>query len=380
MFLPHLTHDALPGLSWVNWVRLPHVKQSLNQTLHLTQNLPTRRFRYEMASSPRLWPHVRLPGSTLWDGPGDFTTIHDQAIFGLIMSRIPEAARATSDRGRKIEALLESFRTSYRYDRNSPGTQGDEPLVDFLRGEQRGDCKHFATAMTLMLRGLGIPARLAVGYAGGEYAAERGILTFFADDGHAWVEVMLGENLWVTIDPTPAVSDYPPRPPALVEGGFQSSGDDFADLNGLLGGGQPTFKTPELKKDDARGPLLPQFAGALFTLISLGCVGVAGLFIVLTGCFQKTSTTRRNRTARTSRLPRFLRQFLRRHARAGVRYRTGQTLCEYLSDVQEAGLADDEFNDLVAYAYGISYADLPRDPEAERLFAEFVSERKPGTE
>ncbi len=68
---------------------------------------------------------------------------------------------------------------------------GRPPLADFLFGSRRGYCQHFAGSMAVMLRSLGIPARVAVGYTGGRFDAKADAWVVTDRDAHSWVEVWL---------------------------------------------------------------------------------------------------------------------------------------------------------------------------------------------
>lgn len=77
------------------------------------------------------------------------------------------------------------------------------PLVGFVTQTRTGYCQYFAGAMALMLRYLGIPARVAVGFSGGEYDAGRRAWLVTDRDAHAWVEVWFKGYGWLPFDPTP---------------------------------------------------------------------------------------------------------------------------------------------------------------------------------
>jgi TgpA N-terminal domain/Transglutaminase-like superfamily len=81
-----------------------------------------------------------------------------------------------------------------------PGNSGDA-LVDFLTSGKTGYCEQFASAMAVMLRTVGVPARVAVGFsAGKDTGTYRSITT---GDAHAWVEAYFAGIGWLTFDPTP---------------------------------------------------------------------------------------------------------------------------------------------------------------------------------
>ncbi len=108
-----------------------------------------------------------------------------------------------SDRAR-TEALERHLAQGYAYSLDFLGRTGRDPIADFLFKYKTGDCTYFASAMVLMLRSQGIPARLATGYLGGEYNPLEGYYIVRQWNAHAWVEVYLAGEGWRVFDPTPA--------------------------------------------------------------------------------------------------------------------------------------------------------------------------------
>jgi transglutaminase-like putative cysteine protease len=102
------------------------------------------------------------------------------------------------------EAIEAHLRESYDYTPDVP--QDTYPLRSFLFEDQAGYCQQFAGSMALMLRMVGIPARVVSGFAPGSFDAERGVYEVRDLDAHAWVEVYFRRIGWVTFDPTPAAA------------------------------------------------------------------------------------------------------------------------------------------------------------------------------
>jgi len=91
-------------------------------------------------------------------------------------------------------------RGGFVYDERPPRIAG-RPLVQFVTRTKAGYCQHFAGAMAVMLRMLGIPARVAVGFTSGTLRDGKWIVT--DHEAHAWVEVWFAGQGWVPFDPTP---------------------------------------------------------------------------------------------------------------------------------------------------------------------------------
>ena len=118
------------------------------------------------------------------------------------------AGRITEGAGNdytKAKALERHLRTAYAYTWNTVFySQQKIPLEHFLFEAKRGHCEYFATAMAVMLRTQGIPARLVTGYSVGTYNPLTGYYEVSALDGHAWVEAYIAPYGWMTFEPTPA--------------------------------------------------------------------------------------------------------------------------------------------------------------------------------
>lgn len=85
-----------------------------------------------------------------------------------------------------------------------------DPVLDFLINRKQGHCEYFASALTLMLRSIGVPARMVNGFKGGDWNELAQVLSVREKHAHSWVEAYLGSKdfvgpLWLTLDPTPAV-------------------------------------------------------------------------------------------------------------------------------------------------------------------------------
>lgn len=131
-------------------------------------------------------------------------------------ARVEELAREITandtndyDRVRSIEAYM---RENYRYSIDSPVPPAGSDAVDhFLFDTDVGFCEQFASATAVMLRTLGIPARVVAGYTPGQRNSFTGYHEVRASDAHSWVEVWFPRLGWYEFDPTFDV------PPATME-------------------------------------------------------------------------------------------------------------------------------------------------------------------
>lgn len=112
-------------------------------------------------------------------------------------------APTTYDKIQALEAWM-GANTKYTLD-IPPLPEGQDAVDRFLFVDHRGFCEQIGTSLVVMLRSLGIPARLAVGYASGERNPFTGLYEVRAKDAHAWAEVYFPGVGWQAFDPTAQV-------------------------------------------------------------------------------------------------------------------------------------------------------------------------------
>ncbi len=105
----------------------------------------------------------------------------------------------------KASAIVQWFQGArFVYSLSVPSPGDMDPIEFFLHRTRAGNCELYASAMALMLRSLGIPARVVSGYRGGEWTPGDQAYFVRRNMAHMWVEVYFIDHGWVTFDPTPA--------------------------------------------------------------------------------------------------------------------------------------------------------------------------------
>lgn len=132
--------------------------------------------------------------------------------------------------GAIVPALLAHIRRQAFVYTLAPGLGGAQPVDSFWLDHREGFCEHYASAFVVVLRTLGVPARIVTGYQGGEFNPLDGVLEVRQADAHAWVEYATPAGAWVRVDPTAAVAPerirrgqrlaLPPGPVAAALGEF----------------------------------------------------------------------------------------------------------------------------------------------------------------
>jgi len=113
--------------------------------------------------------------------------------------QLTDAVHTPYDRATAIETYLRT----YPYTLDLPEPPKDQDIADyFLFNLKRGYCDYYATAMVVLARASGLPARLAIGYARGNYEAANSRFVITAADAHSWPEIYFPGYGWIPFEPT----------------------------------------------------------------------------------------------------------------------------------------------------------------------------------
>lgn len=212
----------------------------------------------------------------------------------------------------KVLALKNYFapENGFQYRTETARASTQDALVDFLFDGKVGYCEQYASAMAVLVRAAGIPARVAIGYTSGFQAGDYRSIT--TSDAHAWVEVFFPEYGWITVDPTPLndgrgytppymnpQTSGNPRLPADEPSSTSTSETTENSAVPQAPDNDPTQTDPGTTPQDDESSWAGYTSGALaggatvLSLLLLTGLGVAGLG--LTGA-SLTATKRRQRT------------------------------------------------------------------------------------
>lgn len=232
--VPHMRQDILLetldisvlfGLSFIQEIRGPFVSLETDGMggLWLPHALP-RRLQYAVTSL-----HISLSNEDRQREVPAYPTEVKKRFLQLppIDPKVTELAHAVT--GNAITpydmtiAIKQHLLASYAYSLDVGSILGASPLEDFLFTRKTGYCEHYATAMVILLRTLGIPARLVTGFLPGEWNDFGHYYVVRQQDAHAWVEVWFPHSGWVTFDPTPSVMTQASSPLLKQVGGLIDS-------------------------------------------------------------------------------------------------------------------------------------------------------------
>jgi len=240
--------------------------------------------------------------------------------------------------------LTQALKQRYQIQPNLPFFGEDEDLVlAFLNKNQGGYPDHFSTTLTMLLRSLGIPARLTVGFGPGEFNAFTGLYLVKNSDAYALTEAYFPDQGWYMFDPIPG---HPLYPPSVEESAL------FGTVKKLwqwVAGWLPSPLRNGLNSVFALiAMVLAQTIGRLLGLLSRDVVGLFAGLVILTalafaawlgrGWWQRW---RRQRwLAQQPSMERAYQQMLACLAEQGVTKEAAQTPFEYAAAVEENCAAD----------------------------------------
>jgi hypothetical protein len=207
----------------------------------------------EVPDNPNWTHYLQLPGTI-------------PAQIGQIANQIVAEAQATTpyDQIMAIQKYLQGF----TYDTHVRAPQGVNDLLYFLTRSHRGYCEQFAGTMAVMLRALGFPSRVAVGFTPGAYDSTTRSYNVTTQNAHSWVEVEFPGYGWLSFEPTPTRSNpiAAPYDSAVVPLGgvggclnLRGKGGCGSDPTKVIGGGASgRFRglAQKLLHPDLGGPLV----------------------------------------------------------------------------------------------------------------------------
>lgn len=171
--------------------------------------------------------YMQLPDNTI-----------DPRVYELC-AQITNGIYRPFDRAMAIQRYLQAH---YAYTLDVPEQSPNHDFVStFLIETEAGYCTHFATAMTVLCRMAGLPARYAEGYVA--YPDAEGLAVVTGQEGHAWTEVYFRGFGWVTFDATPISTEYTALPPETPPAGDDQQDDAQAPDN-----------TPEPSEEPSQPP------------------------------------------------------------------------------------------------------------------------------
>jgi len=188
------------------------------------------------------------------------------ALPDTVPDRVFEIARdLTEDTINPYERarILEDYLRTFPYSLDVPSPPSNRDTVDyFLFDLKRGYCDYFASSMVVLARASGLPARLVIGYASGNYNAIEARYEVREIDAHSWVEIYFSGIGWIEFEPTSNRPVLDPPAPVTTISSAPESNQDGSNIQK-----DTVVEYPQLLMKDA--PLYLIFAGGCLVLLYL---------------------------------------------------------------------------------------------------------------
>ena len=349
---------------------------------------PTSRLRYVGVSQPERFRQEELR-QPVRQGDYPLEIRKDYLQLPNVSSRLRSLAHELAagaatpyDVARRVEAYLSG---NLRYTLDLRHDSDLDPLDDFLFSRKAGNCEYFAASMTVLLRVVGIPARVVNGFQRGEWNEVGQFYAVRQRDAHSWVEVFFPEVGWVTFDPSPRaafeaqafgasswlrkyfdalrmrwnryVIDYNVGDQALIAMSLRRQSMQFRQSFGR------TWDLSLLKIQRTLRRLWRQYGYALGVL---GALLVAGLFLLrrvpVSGIGSAWLVSGRSRRARVA----FYERMLRLLARRGCPRPPMATGREFASALADRPLLHGPVKELTALYERVRFGGEPLTPAEER--------------
>jgi transglutaminase-like putative cysteine protease len=245
------------------------------------------------------------------------------------------ARRLTAESRDAYEAAVQlsaHLSREYRYSLVRERRTSLDPVEEFLFVSRTGNCEYFAAALAVMLRSLGIPARVINGFQRGDWNPYGRYFMVRFRDAHSWVEAYVGGPGWMTLDPSPR-GEVPPElasgPMSLYLDSLRMRWHRYV-INWSFRD-QVQAAVAIRRQTQAWRPALGWFGQ--WRGLSTAAL-VVGLGVVLVRVWRRAGGPARRRAA--ARLPGFYARALRRARRLGLRPEAGETAREFAVRVGRA--------------------------------------------
>ena len=188
----------------------------LEKTIPLERRL---NLHQDYSITPNRLVQRNQPISLLWVGQ-DFNNVNlelndvQKKRYTLYPENLDQQAQALakrlfdqsqSDPNRYVENVIQWYRQQQFKYSLQPGRLGNHRVDEFLFKNKEGFCEHYASSFVMLMRYVGIPARVVVGYQGGQAAPNEQSWEVRQLDAHAWTEVFLNQQ-WIRVDPTSIIA------------------------------------------------------------------------------------------------------------------------------------------------------------------------------
>ncbi|HEX5502159.1 MAG TPA: transglutaminase domain-containing protein, partial [Thermomicrobiales bacterium] len=238
-------------------------------------------YKTEILTSDALAPQLRDAGTAY----PDWVTQRYLELPASTTQRTRDLARQLANGQDPYDTAISIqnwLRANIKYNENVPVPPADRDVVDYLLfSSKQGYCEYYSTAMVVMLRSLGVPAREVTGLFSGAYDNNYAGYLYRESNAHAWVEAYFPGYGWVPFEPTAPRTPFnrDPAPAGQAAAGNANGGATAGNPDNGLGGAGDLPDDPRLLPGGAAS--LPQQPNRLLEVLRVAVPLVALLAVVL---------------------------------------------------------------------------------------------------
>jgi transglutaminase-like putative cysteine protease len=348
----HPSGNPLTALQGVVAVEMPELTR-LDDGLHVLPPPGEEGYDYRTVSRPVTLDDLPRgsPSTVPATAPPEWLELPPGAM-GARLAELAELAAGEGDTVQRLRNLRGHLRTTLAYSLQTENRKDLDPLENFLFEEQKGHCEFFATAGALLARSLGVPSRVAYGWAGGTYYEGSNLFVFRSREAHAWTEVLLEGHGWTVLDATP--------PGALERELAETAAPDEKPPGNdeLLAAEEDAVFT------DAGGLKAPLLLAAAFVLPALVLMALRS---------RRAGPAGDGAAGDRGGADGYFAAFRRASRRHGLPFGSSRTLRRHVTEMADAP----EFaRELQAYHYAVRYEGRPPDRKTEQRLRKAAEEWK----
>jgi len=203
IFLEPIGTDVIFAAPRVLGVRVGGPGVLVDDTGGLSVATPAARLHYTVESQLDSFAPASGPRARPLDAAARDRYLQLPPLPERIAALARRVTAGSADGGEAARRLTEFLTREFRYSLVQTRTPGTDALADFLFVRRSGNCEYFATALVVMLRVVGVPARVVNGFQRGEWNPYGEYFAVRLSDAHSWVEAWIDGAGWQSFDPSP---------------------------------------------------------------------------------------------------------------------------------------------------------------------------------
>ena len=349
------------SLSGLNTIELPEVFISSMGVWGMRQGDVAKRKKYTVNSNFYNYNSINKGSLKVAVSEPKYRQLPISPLAKKISDLTKKIVRPQDTDLQKIVRIKNFLERNCKYSLKVDNPQNRAPLDNFLFYERKGHCVLFASAYTLMLRSVGIPARLVNGFAGGDYDLKKGVYVMKSSHAHAWTEIYFKNYGWVVHDPTPEAENISPGVTDLVD--FEE--DTFEDVS--------TFISEERAEEFRSNAFFSNLKNVLLSLV---------MFLALLSFVWQylkkipgINFIGREKKKTVYKRPAYIQVFEDYCRSRGVHTGKSRTVRELTADLMKVGEEDPELLQMVKYYYDVTFTDAARSEVKEKMWLSLLNKK-----